>query len=230
MYAKGTMGFLGALALVLSMIPVAAAGIPIPGETTVNVIYDGAQTATEAGDSAVDGAAGAYMILDVGVNQFSRSVGDMFAPAPGGIIGLNNADINVLALVNAASGASTVLFAAGEQEQGRLFAYGVDSAFILGEAGEGTTDGTIQTAAAGIDTTVDFGFATQRAVDTAVLSLGASTQSVAGSAGGVTNVAVQGGVNTYNNHAAPAMCAFAGIAADFTGAVDSGSSCGALLL
>lgn len=228
MHFKGTMGLLGAFALVLSLVPAASAGIPIPGATVVSVVYDGAQTTTEVGDRTVSDAVALEMDVQVKADAFAASVGNLLMDEDGPA--LNDGEIDTASLVAIAGIASDAAFdlVLGESQVFQGFA--TDSAIALGGASEGATEGSLDTANRGIDSAVDVGFSTQGAVDNSLVSLGASTQSAARSIGGVQSVAVQGGVETYNAHAAPAACAFASIVSDFSGAVDGGSSCGVLLL
>lgn len=221
MQLKGTMGFLGALALVLSMIPAASAGIPVPGATVVGVVYDGADTTTNVGDRVVTDVVGLEGDTQVKVDAFARSVGDVIMDGDG--------SVDSQSLIEIAGIATNGVFdvALGESQVYQGFA--TQSAGELSLAGEAVTRGSIDAANSGLDAAVDVGFGTQRVVDTTLVNLGASTQSMARSVGGVQGVAVQGGLDTYNAHAAPAACAFAGIVADFTGTVNAEESCGFLL-
>lgn len=217
---KGTMGFLAALALALCMLPAANAGIPVPSAAVLGIAQEGIATAAAVTDAFGDDATAIGRELEMANVRTLAAIGDAVTNEGNGELYIPLGET-----FNAAEVASdSVLTSFGVGVD-----YGADSA-ITGLAATGVvSEGTQASANNGVDSGKAFALRTEAAADAQAQQAGYSTQSVAQSANGFQAVVVQGSLNTYKQHAAPAACTVAGIAANASGSFSAQDTCETLL-
>lgn len=220
MNVKGILALMAAITIAASLIPTAAAGIPVPKQAVLSVVADGAGAAGDVSAAFTGDVTTVGHQVEEAVTVVAASTGDTLVGDGESIATPEN---QVLAIYSIVDGSVDV---AGERSQ----AYAANSATTLAGASGLVGAGTMATLQAGIDGAAGASTQAENTLDTQVDLFGATTQGAAEDFGGVQRVLVQGGFSTYNAHAAPAACVVAGIAANLAGAVSAQQSCAALIL
>lgn len=220
MNTKVILATMAAFALAMSIVPTAAAGIPVPKSAAEAVANGGVAAAGGVTDAFADDATQAGMIAEIAVVRTAASIGDVFLEPGDGEVYVASDD--AIAVGEVLVGSTAASFGVG-------MGYAAESSQTLAPAMEGVGFGTYQAVQTGIDASAAFGVQTQGAAERQIDLFGATTQGAAKDFGGVQAVVTQGALATYNAHAAPAACVFAGVAANLAGAVSAQQSCSLLL-
>jgi hypothetical protein len=221
MNTKVILATMAAFALAMSIVPTAAAGIPVPKGQVMDVANGASPTAAAIATGYADDLTEIGRQAEMANVKTAASIGEAIWHEGDGEIYVASAE--ALAITGALRDSTFLGANAGT-------AYGTRSVTTLAKATEFVGLGTQEALNAGIDGAASFGVQTQQAADRQVDLVGAGTQGASQDLGGVQRVLTQGSLATYNAHAAPAACIGAGIVANLSGAVSAQQSCEGLLL